>query len=844
MSGGRDGQPQPGKDPATATMRVANALPPGQSGHFSAAGLAVGSVSGNPGNFGAHVDDQRMMYWSSQFKSGEFQEIEGREPDMQPKEGVRIYLDEYGVPAVYGDTTEGVWYGAGYVMADQRMFLMDGVRRQGKGTLAALSGVADVPADVQQRVLGYSEAEYQAMFDALSEEARTAATGYRDGANQRISEMRLNPLALPAEYVVLQTLPEPFSISDIMAAGVLMTRQVASDGGYEMDNVQALKALQEMHGKQKGRDIFQDILWVDDPKAAVTIPPAEGQFHNISTPVSQREAVFNNLADYVLTLPDDLQEGPGTGDYPEPAGLPIVKRKSVPSPAATAARYFANYLGSLHGGSYMAVVTAEKSANGRPLLINGPQLGYSYPSLLVELEVHGGGIDARGATVPGLPVVGIGYNKDVAWGVTTGFSKTIDSFIEDTSVGDGPKQYLHDGEVKTMECRDEVVNYREAPQGVPLGPAIFSETIEVCRTVHGPVVARSADGNTARSVQYAMWKREVETIEGIIGWMHASNYNEFKAAMEQVTWNENTMYVDRDGNAAFFHPGLHYRRASGTDLRFPNRGTGEHDFDGFLDFSELPQVLNPAQGFVANWNNKPAVGWGDNVGGDAATRPAGPLQRVRNWQDQLAAAGKVSFDDLIAMDKQSGREDVRAKLWLPLIRQAQEAGGLQAEESALAGLLLNWDQLHYNPAIDLADEEALDRPAETIFDSFVEAMRELMLQDVLPKGFYKRMALVGSHEYDASPLDNVVLKALNPSISGIPLRVDYLQGMGVNEWIQTGLAEARSRLEEQYASTDPQDFRRIHHRDDVCSLTGGIVGPCITMPHQDRGSWNEIIGFE
>ena len=106
------------------------------------------------------------------------------------------------------------------------------------------------------------------------------------------------------------------------------------------------------------------------------------------------------------------------------------------------------------------------------------------------------------------------------------------------------------------------------------------------------------------------------------------------------------------------------------------------------------------------------------------------------------------------------------------------------------------------------------------------------------------MFIVGGHEYDASPLDNLVLKALNPDISGIPLRVDYLQGMSVNEWIQAGLADARQRLEETYGSADPQAFRRVHHRDDVCSLTGGIVGPCITMPHQDRGSWNEIIGFE
>lgn len=840
-SGGRDGSGvhQGGEN---VQMRVSNLLPPGQSGHVSVDGQAVGTLTGNPADFGDHIDDQRLMYWNSEFKDGRFQDITDRQPDYEPREGVRIYLDEFGVPAVHAESVEDVWFGAGYIMAVQRLFLMDGVRRQAKGTLAELTGPGAVPDDVKARTLTYTEEEYMAMFDGLSEFAQQAAIGYRDGVNQRIDEVVLNPVLLPAEFVLLTTLPQAFSLSDIMAAGVLMTREVASDGSYEMKTVEALKALQEMHGKTLGRDILQDILWIDDPKAAVTIPASEGTFSNMGTPAAQREAAFNALADFAETLPAELAEGSGTGDYPEPAGLPILKQ-TLENPAAQAAHNVIEYLRGLHGGSYMAIVTGEKSANGMPLLINGPQLGYGYPSLLVELEVHGGGVHARGATVPGLPVIGIGYNERVAWGVTTGYSKTIDSFIEDTSVGDGPNQYLHDGEVKSMDCREETVNYREAPQGVPVLPALFTETFEVCRTVHGPVVARSEDGNYARSVQYAMWKREVETIEGIIGWQKARNYADFKAAMEKVTWNENTMMIDADGNAAYFHPGLHPRRAPGTDLRLPSRGTGEHDHLGFLSFAETPQVLNPQQGYVTNWNNKPAIGWGENVGGDASTRPAGPIQRNVNWEQQLAAADKISFEDLIEMDKLSGRLDVRAAPWLPLIGTAHQAGVLEPAEAALAEILLAWDQLHYNPDIDIEDEEARDRPAETIFDVFVDAVREMMLQDLLPASYYRHMSIVGSHEYDASPLDNLVLKALNPGISGIPLRVDYLQGKSANQWIQDGLAEARARLETEYGSTDPQDFRRIHHRDDVCSLSG-IIGPCLTMPHQDRGSWNEIIGFE
>lgn len=828
--------------PQDVQMRVENLLPPGQSGHFSAEGQAMGSVTGNPADFGPHIDDQRLQYWSSQFKPGGFQNIQGREPDLEPKPGVSIYLDEYGVPAVYADTVTDLWFGAGYIMAVQRLFLMDGVRRQARGTLAELTGPGTVPQDAQTRILTYTDAEYSAMFASLSDTAQQATQGYVAGANQRIDEVLLDPSALPLEYVVLSSQPQHLTVNDVLASGVLMTRFVAAEGGNEMENVIALKALQEQHGASRGRDLFQDLFWVDDKKAAVTIPAAAASFANITTPLADREAVFQAQADFAQTLPDELLTGPGTGHLAEPAGLPLAKR--LPDPAAQAARYFREFLGNLHGGSYMVIVGGAKSANGLPLLFNGPQLGYSYPSLLAEIEVHGAGFHARGATVPGLPVVGIGYGERIAWGLTTGYSKTIDSFIADTSVGEGPNQYLYQGEVRDMECRTETVAYREAPQGVPTGPASFAEPVEVCRTVHGPVVARSEDGRWARAVQYAMWQREVETIEGVIDWQRASNLAEFHAAMEKVTWNENTMYVDADGNTAFYHPGLHPRRSPATDLRLPNRGTGEQDHQGMLRFDQTPQLVNPAQGYLANWNNKPATGWGDGVGGNAITRPAAPIQRVKNWQRLLAARDQISFTDLIEMDRQAGRQDVRAHAWLPLISAALTSGRLAAPEAALAEWLVNWDELHYNPAIDIQDEAALDRPAETIFHAFVEVMREQMFAALLPAELFARLSAVGNHEYDASPLDNLVLKVLDPELSSIPLRLDYSQGRDVPAWVQLGLAETRQRLEAQYGSSDPAQFRRIHHRDEVCSLTGGIVGPCITMPHQDRGSWNEIIGFE
>ncbi len=834
-----------GQGNSNTRMQVVNILPPGQSGHVSVQGQVTGTLTGAPGDFGPHIDDQREMYWNSEFKPGGFLDITGLTP-FEPKEGVRIYRDPFGVPVVYGDTAADVWYGAGYAMAEDRLFLLDGVRRTARGTLAELTGPGDVPADIQTRVLTYTEAEYMEMYDGLSQQAQTAATAYRDGANARIAEVNGNPTLLPVEYVLLTSQPQPITIADILAAGVLMTRLVASSGGREMDNVKALRELETALGKEAGRRVFKDVLWVDDRKAAVTVP--DGEFSNIGTPPAQRDAVFEAMADYAATLPLDLQFGPGTGHAPEPSPISVklpqdLKWPVDPKLVAKALRE-APRLPQRTSASYQAVIDASKTADGSTLMVNGPQLGYAYPSQLAELEVHGGGYDARGSTVPGLPVVGIGYTDKTAWALTTGESKTIDSFIETLADGD-PRKYVHDGETRDMECRDEVVNYRatDPAVGVPVGPPIFSVTEEVCRTVHGPVVARSADGIHARSVQYAMWKREVETVEAVLTWNRVRTFDEFHESMKVATWNENLMYADAAGNIAYYHPGLHPRRHAGGDQRLPLPGDGSFDHLGLLGFDELPKSINPDQGWIANWNNKPALGWGEGVGGDADSLPAGPESRVVNWQTLLAARNDFTFEDLAALDREIGLHDPRARAFQPLFVSISGDAELTAKQQQLLDIVAAWDGDHYNPDIDINDEVARDRPGETIFDVMMKTMVAEVFESLLPAEWYDSLSRHGNHPHDAKRLENLALKALQPSVSSIPLQHDFLNGMSRDEFLRDIVAKSLVTLEATYgASADPADYKRIHPRSDVCSLTG-ITGPCLTMPHQDRGSWIHLVGF-
>lgn len=841
--------------PPPQQLRAVNALPPGESGFISVADQARGMAGGQPGDYGPHIDDQRELFWSQRHKPGGFEKPSGT-PET-PKSGVRIYRGAYGVPLVYGDTGFDVWWGAGYAAGQDRLFLADAIRRLGRGTFGELGGPAYVPDDVRVRVGAYTDAEYQAMFDALPQEGKDAITGYAEGMNAWIQKVRLDPRLLPAEYAVLSSLPEAWSTLDTLAAGVYITRYVASAGLLEPEPLTLLRPLVAKYGTQGGLDAFADLSWQQDVKATTTIPAAEGAFDNDPVPAGQRDAVFRARASYALSLPTELDEGPGTGAYPAPAA-PAPPVAVAPSPAAqvigTTLERLHRWAQSLRGGSFGFAVSPGRSATGGALLMSAPQLGYSYPTQLWELEVHGGGYDARGVSVPSLPTVAIGYGKRTAWALTTGFSRTIDSFIETTRRVGGRLEYFHDGAWKPAACRTETVKYRTSQQGVPVGPAVFSVDVPVCRTGHGPIVASTADGTRARSVQFAMWKRELETVKGILGFDRAQNLAQFRAAVSQVTWNENVLYADADGHIGYWHPGLQPIRSPLADPRFPSPGTGEYDWRGLMPFAALPHAVDPAVGYLANWNSKPAVGWVDTLGDPYSARPAGIASRVVVIQDQLAHAGKLTLAGVEQLATRVGRRDVRFGFERPLLAALPTAGMDATTRAALAAVLA-WDGTTLGAGAgtsngDFTDDTVTDGPGPTIYRVFADKLRDQVLAGLPQVAVTRSDALPvdsdpfasTSHIFDATPADNLVLRVLRPELSALAPHRDWLAGRTRTQVVRAALADTVRALTASFG-TDVSAWRGQHPRRPVDSLTG-VVGPSLTMPYEDRGSWEHIVALD
>ena len=141
-----------------------------------------------------------------------------------------------------------------------------------------------------------------------------------------------------------------------------------------------------------------------------------------------------------------------------------------PPKASAAVAHVAGRLPARGGSFHFAIRGAGNTAS----LFSAPQLGFSIPELFVEFEVHAPGLDVRGVTGPGIPVIAAGHNGRIAWGVTSGLGDDDDLYVEKLA---GKERYRFKGKTRKMACRNETFKVSGAK----------SVKRRFCRTVHGPV---------------------------------------------------------------------------------------------------------------------------------------------------------------------------------------------------------------------------------------------------------------------------------------------------------------------------------------------------------------------
>jgi acyl-homoserine-lactone acylase len=248
-------------------------------------------------------------------------------------------------------------------------------------------------------------------------------------------------------------------------------------------------------------------------------------------------------------------------------------------------------------GSNTFAVSPLRSADGQTFLAVNSHQPWEGPVTWYEAHLHSEkGWDAVGGLFPGMPLVTHGHNRDLGWAFTVNQPDLIDVYVLDTNPED-PYQYRFDGQWLDLEVR-------EAPIKVKLlGRLKWTVEEEVLWSVYGPVV-RQPQGTYA--VRYAGYG-EVGIYEQLYRMNRAQSFEEWQAALRSPGLPMfNVGYADREGNIYYLYNALLPQRAEGYDWSGYLPGdTSETLWTEYLPFDQLPQVLNPASGFVQNCNSTP-----------------------------------------------------------------------------------------------------------------------------------------------------------------------------------------------------------------------------------------------
>src|SRR5256885_5796333 len=308
-----------------------------------------------------------------------------------PEPGVSVLRDTFGVPHIYGDTRSTAIFGAGYVSAEDRLFEMDVLRHVGEGHLSEFLGpsAANLQMDeASYQVAGYAPDELQAQVDRLKQYGADGqqviqdVTDFVAGINARIGDDGQSPDQMPAEYGALQIQPTDWTTGDIVAIALLIQAEFAGGGGSELQNAIFLKGAQTKLGAKKGRALWRDMREANDPTAPVT---ADGTFPYMHRGTIDPKAVAvpspKSVKQYdVVTCScgSSAQASNFHGQSPLQLLRDGLMRLGLMVPDGAS-----NWLG----------VTKAYTKSGHPIAVMGPQVGYWSPEILMEMDIHGPGVD-------------------------------------------------------------------------------------------------------------------------------------------------------------------------------------------------------------------------------------------------------------------------------------------------------------------------------------------------------------------------------------------------------------------------------------------------------------------
>ncbi len=690
-----------------------------------------------PGNYGglpttANSTDQLPLYdgltplrdnitdadIDSHYLPEDFTPIGTTHEEVTGRAGLRLIYDQYGIPHIYGDTKEDLAFGAGWATARDRGLLI----QLGRGP--ARVAVADVPGiDAFSLVTSGQSFVPSAATEALvTAQQDLLVKTYGDKGREIIEEAQAEADGINAYWHANNIDQPPATVNDVIAVTAFIGSIFGAGGGGEARNSELLDQLEHQLGAVKGQQAWNDVMLSNDPEAPTTItqhfdygPLTGGAVTGSVTldagsivsldpraPAAATAMATTARSAASVAAPSTAVAGNGNliGTAPNPDG-------TYDAASAPPDRQASNFL----------VVDPSRSATGNTLAVMGPQLGYYYPEIVEQMDLHGPGIEAQGAVVPGLAMyVLVGRTKDYAWSLTSADNDVRDVFAEQLCNPDGSAptrasdHYVYKGKCKAMVTFD--------------AGTLNGQDISYPTTVHGPVIGTATAGGkpVALTRKRSTFGRDGLNLAALKDMTDgkAKTPDKFFSTANEFGFTFNWAYASRSATA-YFSSGTLPQRAPGLDRRLPTLGTGQFEWQGTLKRLDHPHGVSGPGGLLLNWNNKAAPGF---MAGD--DDPLGSVHRVELF-NQFPHQVKLRQD--VGIMNRAATEDVRAPVW-PVISQVLHTGPApSAFDAAVVADLDAWVS-RAAPRVDANNDGVWDDSGPTIMDAVWNPLATAVMQPV------------------------------------------------------------------------------------------------------------------
>lgn len=587
---------------------------------------------------------------------------------------VTIRIDEWGVPHIYATTTHDLVLAQGFMHAADRWWQMEWFRHQGAGRLSEIAGEALVETDILLRTLGLVR-HAQNDLDHAPPEVLDLLQAYADGVNAWLAGKAPGDVAV--EYELLNILR--------VATGADAVTQIEPWTPLNSATWLHVMAL-ALSGNATHELVRQQIVEEAGVEALPVLAPGyDYERHPL-------------IMEPGWTAPDG---------FPAVAGeFPAVDRVRALPGLENLALWRDVGLGSNNW-----VVSGDRTESGLPLLANDPHLSIMMPSIWYEVGLHCVELsdacpyDVAGFSFAGAPLVVIGHNQHIGWGVTNVGTDVQDLYMLEINPAN-PLQYRYEGAWRDMEVITETIT----PWN---GPPVEHE---IRLTHFGPVVSDVFDAPVPVALRWASAEPN-RNFESLLLLNKATNWEEFQAAVARFDLAaQNFVYADTANNIGYVMSGRVPVRVDGHDGTLPVDGTtAAYEWRGFVDPMDNPRLFNPPVGSIVTANNAvlapedfPTVINVDWAYGYRAARIETLLQATEVHSPETFAA--IQFDSY----------NTAAALLVPALNE-RDLGSEGLNE--MAAWLAEWDY-----------QNAADSPQAAAFNAFWAAFLPLVF-DELP--FYE-----------------------------------------------------------------------------------------------------------